>query len=1602
MKGKRGYVLIVLVLAILSLSFVKAENFDNYPYLDNQYYHIKKGQSTYDTLDINVGHETPYVNKAYIFGACNNNYGNPDGSEGSVCRGGCTDNEWHDGVAYFFVSDRGDGDPIRFQVKVDDHIDLYKCHMRYDDFFGDCGFNDENRIYYNVRTSCNWANGLLELEAQPGWNALTYAYREENSEDYFWMRFLLPDGSKLVNYNYYFTAVDKDTMHYEDGAWRHLHLNEGSEQGDCSDSRDNDGDWRPFTDIYDEDGNNAPDGEYQPIDSFPNEDPTGEDIGDDTYNFSETARGIDYVYGYISDPSNPFYYDISSKVGNGFPDFGEYGVDCLDPSCNGREGPGGVICNFREEDGHPKEYMCSDGKDNDFDGLPDTEDPDCREGYVCDLVDEFTGQPWFDPSANDGSDGCCGDDYSGRNIFLNGDLEQGQKAWYSDDHAWFVENSPNECYNEFSNCLYLFRRSMNSSIWPAWYHPLSGVIPSGGDYNISLKYSRNTYGTYFVLKILDSNSNEVESYMIAGPGAPLSGWHDWSNIVYLENDYILKLTGYGEPDNNPYVDAHIDEINIFTTGLGDIGYVNPDSQQYFCNKDAADYEEGELPIIVYSHLGYPVNANWYWWDATKHGVGYKVHHAIDTDFVSTGYTPSAQWAFCAAYGNEVFNGISIPNLETFVDAAPINMRACPLVPPDVGPGNGVPINYHISYDHRDSCNPESSNWDDYRAQFEGAYTEGCCVSYDPDVNDDEAFYYDVEDGPEFCPFPCYSWFGENRSPDPGEGYQAPEDMDFVKGDPAPYSDQESGSPFQTCDELDDLYDPDRDLTRICEPTEMCINGYFILSSDAGSCCYGENAACVAIQDLTCAEVGVAQGQEYRLIPQNTVGVSCESVVITSDAGPDDDYYCCIGAIIWEQDELIPFSSNESFVCYQEQGNSVFAECCSESVCQTFIAPDDYYNVFSQGSALHTVRSFDRINGPGVTDYYRGTNITFSNVGDTFDISLNDNDVWGDWSYYNVLEFDLLYEGQKWPSQFFLIDDDENIVMQGNMSDYSIVANFTDRYWHHIIIDFTDYKYVIDNITMNKIVFNISGADRISPPSVVYYDNFVLKSDDPEKDNYYCTGPFGSWIPSLTAEAVPPETNDFQEYGPYWYACDAQLSFKWTGSRCCGADTQIGDDSVKEFYNDSWAGCWKGVFVADGQTVSEVLLDNSIDPHIMYYQGQFHSCKIPDTRSGINGDFVETIVEEAFATKGNYYCHPSNRWLPLSQLSTTRILASKMLDMAKNSDYFDRFSLFCGLNESETVVNNYLGLNVNTSFIRSICVLKYMEEGGDVDKVIMGFDYDSDNVSKATDDIIKRFHPLQEQTVDCSTLPIITSNEEFFSSCVGDTDIHVYGNRPYQLLLFSMEEVDEFEPEGFFENIWEGLINFFRNIFGIEQREQIRRAMIPIELDHASFEEVYITRMGDKYVDGVKQKGYANYSDGSSYHPWYIRVEYVNLSNNVEPMLEPINLRTHGRKDYKAGVNKQVIIVRDPFRFDWRYLTSNFRLISEGEAYNFGSFEDNLHNGVIDLYEECDDDGFIAYVFDQDANTCEKLGLETGSLVCDNGVIDTSYCGGGTPPEGGAG
>ncbi|MFC1723791.1 hypothetical protein ACFL0V_06635, partial [Nanoarchaeota archaeon] len=176
-------------------------------------------------------------------------------------------------------------------------------------------------------------------------------------------------------------------------------------------------------------------------------------------------------------------------------------------------------------------------------------------------------------------------------------------------------------------------------------------------------------------------------------------------------------------------------------------------------------------------------------------------------------------------------------------------------------------------------------------------------------------------------------------------------------------------------------------------------------------------------------------------------------------------------------------------------------------------------------------------------------------------------------------------------------------------------------WLHVVIPIEEFK--ADPVDVDIIVLYADSADiyavdtEVSAMGGTEFSN-VIGLDKihlvGNSGNRFCTGtfPVSTWIGDLdNAESVDGGDVDdprdlYKQLGRA--ACSAIPSYGWTGNSCCGDDTGnntdfnpnqprnsvIGDDTFKEFFNDTEAGCWAGKRVADGERM--MLVQYNISHH----------------------------------------------------------------------------------------------------------------------------------------------------------------------------------------------------------------------------------------------------------------------------------------------------------------------------------------------------------------------------------------------------------------------
>ncbi len=376
--------------------------------------------------------------------------------------------------------------------------------------------------------------------------------------------------------------------------------------------------------------------------------------------------------------------------------------------------------------------------------------------------------------------------------------------------------------------------------------------------------------------------------------------------------------------------------------------------------------------------------------------------------------------------------------------------------------------------------------------------------------------------------------------------------------------------------------------------------------------------------------------------------------------------------------------NESIICHERSGNSLFTECCDnfglscnngDYYYDDYGFKVDYTTTFlGRGVSLYTLANFDKYSSDNqYIDYVR---VVSGNPSSSANVILNFNNSQApanlglssiDYNYYKTIEFDLVFTNSSETELIYnyinLFGEEDYIkIDKTNMHLYS--NNGIQNYrWHHLIIpvttnmkEFIEINFFIDNY----------GALAI--------DN-VFFGVDKEQDyhNYMCAGAFGGWIEEfdpgevdlevdklscnnvfgndgcdacdrmqgnddceITDLMIDNENNpEWYDFDPFRYVCDSYLSYGWSGTKCCGDDTSRLE---KEFYWDYRGGCWNGYLIRNNQRVGDAMYFNdNLNPmnKIMFYN-EYYVCDPGQTLEGVTEIGNITFNQDELETNLSFY------------------------------------------------------------------------------------------------------------------------------------------------------------------------------------------------------------------------------------------------------------------------------------------------------------------------------------------------------------------------------
>lgn len=1335
------------------------------------------------------------------------------------------------------------------------------------------------------------------------------------------------------------------------------------------------------------------------------------------------------------------------------------------------------------------ETLCNDGIDNDGDSFVDMEDHDCISLGDFDVIELLSvgdpgtkasniGLSWWNPSAFDGSDGVCGDEVSS-GIILSDAMNDNQNSWNFFSTGGFEDGYMKMPFGGGASVTLPFTKH-------------------GEEITIDLiehaDHAHGYVGVYFI-----DSSQGATAVLLSD--LSYSTTCDIAPYINTNNYYRLDVTS-GTPCTFQVNSPEIDQIFIFYSvavnnmeGWADslfVGGIISDSEdlghvlepigfaqemKYICLSDY-DANDGGIIYSANNQAG-----DWRWYDASSSlSSEFAAHKLNGFDIISN----TEEWFYCDAYdASSSGNGLGpspVPNFGSFSDPTAQFSNLCVDIPGDFGlidaqnsAGDVVSVSNYVFY----SACSASVTKDDLANVVNGfgnvfdlggnAFGSdnpfmGCCDSgaaLNPLLGY-ELFTQGNSAGS--CPSACFNVNGDQTVPiDPNVGTTPGSSStqtgvgNIVKGGFNPASSSYTYS-TATCElyAINEFGTNDIDL---CNTNEYCVgdDASFAYTTSSGGdlefCCV--QGTCEEPAELSCSEIGLQMGvdliKEYDPAQSSFV---CLGNVFTDTFGLPSGWECCVGPYTHDNSQVLTSPSvSDSFMCYRgSEDRSLFGECCGGTKCfnEPYINHNlargliDSGSVFGEGTALHTIASFDELDDItyGVNDLLREYVIAYPDPSD-LPLILDDgvsegiilDEVWSDWSRYDRLTFDLYWDGPLVPIALHVGFRDLNTASDPAYVDKMtfdastrIHPQFRSQFWHRITLDLpASIKNSAAAINYLSFEFNSSGIGA-SGNSLMYVDNFVLESDDPQLDSHYCSGPSRMWFDDFTL----PNNPSFEEIEAVQRICDAQLSFKWTGNHCCGSASELSDPSQKglgEYYSDDLMGCWGGLAVLDNSRVSDAYDDAGREPHVLYYEKEYYSC-IEDIQpfTDIRGQVLDVNVKDQFSIVGDWYCdafEDYSLWRPVSEMPRTKILFTKMQDLSDGRD----FTLHCDElgqdNDRLLAVYNPLGTSLtqlaDPSYSDRVCVLNAIDSDGETDEVIIGLPLLEEKDVNQFVLNLKTFYPFEDsaEQIDCSVyedengdivaMPSdVQDPADFFLQCVGSgfsdfVDVDVFYNKPLHIVYFSFAPISG--DGGFFGSIWNALLNLFSNLFGGDDT-----TAQTINLDvffEADFKHAYLAKQGDLFVKGVMERigdpVLSEPYDDINYER-QVRVDFVKFSSDLRNMRDLIlsdDVLTYDDVSYCSydDVQSFYIDLAPGVFFDWRYITSNLDVSDDGGIPFLGPSDASclLHNGEIDLGEECDDTYLqweeIVVLGENESLDCSHYDPTWAGSInrCIDGTLDKSTC-----------
>ncbi|MFT4311217.1 MAG: hypothetical protein ACMXX7_01170 [Candidatus Woesearchaeota archaeon] len=695
--------------------------------------------------------------------------------------------------------------------------------------------------------------------------------------------------------------------------------------------------------------------------------------------------------------------------------------------------------------------------------------------------------------------------------------------------------------------------------------------------------------------------------------------------------------------------------------------------------------------------------------------------------------------------------------------------------------------------------------------------------------------------------------------------------------------------------------------RLCNEDQICAGGVMAQTNNDGSpslCCLGRNAACQDIEQTKCSDLGpgwnVKPGNEYECRGGQTF------------VGAEE---CC--SVEWTPFDQIDSFSPSSFLCYKQGHNSFFKECAANPH-NVYVRNDNtnplaniqnfnqnfnmglfnvaYRQITPSGGRLQKSPLVAQMGEPLFPIFNQGIFVTqrydFGGTDPYVFLTGSQDFRWAnlrlkDWSSFNELRFDIVINSDN--ITHFVVEGDE-YDLYFSFEDYAVLYKGPMRAMH-VIIPINDSS-VWENVVNLKIKRNqVSGSNSFIIDNIHLVDNQGVNNSK----NRYCSSDWGKWIenldgsddegffffvdnynddlecdedPDLCIETVP-----FIKYAPYQAACNAQPSFGWTGTLCCGDDTNKTNNG--EYWVDTNGVCWAGTTIRNDRSIAHELgaaVNQSgkieIEKSLLYLNNEIYACNDdPDNMvydqpfifDGVNAhdelNFSQYIndsnTRRSFEVEGSWVCL-DNEWRRITDIGRSRLMAATLLNIATSRDN-KGYALSCSdMEEIANYVKLYDNGNAEDGMLRrAACSLRLKQEESVLqDQVFVAIElkrrstqgYSSD-FEKFQDTVLKHFQPFgQVHSFNCPDL----EEDKFFVECKaedsdGDTislshinNFRVYYNEVFNIALISntnLASTGLVQLGEEFAGVWATIRNFFRNLLGLNnQGEPLPSSSLPTEFE----------------------------------------------------------------------------------------------------------------------------------------------------------------------------